>query len=495
MTYDSYGRYSQEEDEFEKPKRRFSAVSIIIASILILVSIAACILLKTTGLLPTGLFLIVVAAEVIVAGGLALMLFFSRPLVNKVRFWIATVLAVLMVISNGAIIKVSTDYLALTNNIQAPPVETVTYDIVALKTGPASLFELDGLTMAEVKTDGLAGAVHAEVDRRVSVTYVPTQHWTEMVAALKDGEVESMVVQDGFFQLLDEVEPEAFEKMVILASFEVENSLSIVSATPNLGLPNNSYIIYISGVDCFSGMVGKSGICASDVNMLMVVNPDKRKILLVDTQRDYQVQLPGRTTGLKEKLTHAGLYGVETSMAILENLYDINIDYYIRLNFTSMVKVVDALGGIEVESDYAFCHRGYCYTKGTNYLDGGAALVYSRERQSMSGGHLIRGQLQQRVIEGIIKKISEPSVLLRYQQVLSSVSSSLTTSIPQNMMSDQVSKQLSDPTKWEIESTHVYGNVILDYTYTFPDRLLYVMVPDMGSVSRASVMIHKALED
>ena len=165
----------------------------------------------------------------------------------------------------------------------------------------------------------------------------------------------------------------------------------------------------------------------SDVNILAVVNPAKNQILLVNTPRDYYVTLAGYDA--KDKLTHAGVYGVETSMATLGNLYGVPVEHYLRINFSSLVSTIDVLGGVDVVSDSAFSADGYSFDQGVNHVDGKAALVFSRERYSFEGGDRMRGQNQQRVIEAVIRKLTSPKSLANYQSTLATLESSLLTNM------------------------------------------------------------------
>ena len=468
-----------------KPVKTRSIATIIIASILSLSTIAAVTVFFLLGVLPPLFLWLVVGIEVIATAILVIVLLKSPPKTHKARFWIATVLSVILILVNISVVKFGTDYLRLGSFIQ-PRESTSLYDIVALKTGPSTVSELTGSLMAEVGSDPLVKDVRSEVDKRALVTFETKGTWPEAVAAVTNGEVTSMVIQDGFMQVLSEANPETYDSLVILDSFEVKHAIQPTAPTK---LPDNSFVVYISGIDSYGSIATRS---RSDVNILMAINPDTGKILLVNTPRDFYVNLRDYP-GLPDKLTHAGVYGIDISMGTLEDLYGISIDYYLRINFNSLIEVVDALGGVEVESEYDFSAGGYSFTVGTNYLSGEAALAFARERYSFDGGDRVRGQNQQRVIEGIIKKISSPSILLGYDKILSSVQYSMETSMPSEMMSKMVKKQLSAGTNWSTESVSVDGTGASEYTYTYPGQALYVMIPDQETVDAAKAKIAEVL--
>jgi len=185
-------------------------------------------------------------------------------------------------------------------------------------------------------------------------------------------------------------------------------NVSKTSTNTNIKKP---YTIYISGIDSYGEV---DTVSRSDVNILAVVNPKDNKVLLVNTPRDYYVQLHG-TTGVRDKLTHAGIYGIDMSKNTLQDLYGTKVDYTVRINFSSLLKLVDAAGGINVYSDYTFKAGGYSFVQGYNTLDSKQALVFARERYAFADGDRQRGKHQQRVIEALITKLSQPRVLLGYQ--------------------------------------------------------------------------------
>ena len=219
--------------------------------------------------------------------------------------------------------------------------------------------------------------------------------------------------------------------------------------------------------------------------------PDK--ILLSTTPRDYYVTIPGVSGEQRDKLTHAGIYGVDVSMATLENLYGIDISYYARVNFTSLIKIVDALGGVEVQSEYAFSAGGYSFQEGTNYLNGEQALAFSRERYSFSGGDNQRGKNQEAVLTGILQKAMSPAILTNASALITSVSDSVETNMTRQEMAKFINMQLSDGASWTIESTAAVGTGDNQACYSSGSQLLYVMWPDEASVSEISTKMQQVL--
>jgi LCP family protein required for cell wall assembly len=217
------------------------------------------------------------------------------------------------------------------------------------------------------------------------------------------------VLNSANLQLARDTDEHFDSTFTIIGTFTIRVPNS--TATPSQVNANQPFAVYISGIDTYGNI---STVSRSDVNILAIVDPAKRHLVLINTPRDYYVQLHG-TIGSKDKLTHAGIYGVDMSRQTLEDLYDIDIPYYIRVNFSSLMAIVDTIGGVSVYSDYAFGQ----FHVGRNELNGKQALQFSRERYSFTEGDRQRGRNQQRVIEAIVSKLSSPSVLVNYSSVLS----------------------------------------------------------------------------
>ena len=256
------------------------------------------------------------------------------------------------------------------------------------------------------------------------------------------------------------------------------------------------FVVYLSGVDNRGELTEKA---RSDVNILAVVNPTTKQAALINTPRDYYVDLAG--TDSKDKLTHAGLYGVETSMATLGNLYGVNVDHYIRINFAGFISIIDALGGVDVYSDQAFTSVGSpgyydptTFVEGWNHLDGKAALAFARERHAFASGDIQRGINQMKVIDAMLNKIKSPALLMGFSKIMDAASDCFVTSFSQDQISALVRMQLSDFAEWDIESYTVTGTSSSSTKcYSAKGQKLYVMKPDDSSVSKAREMLASVL--
>ena len=256
------------------------------------------------------------------------------------------------------------------------------------------------------------------------------------------------------------------------------------------------FVIYLSGVDTRGELTENA---RSDVNILAAVNPVTKRVALVNTPRDYYVDLAG--TDSKDKLTHAGLYGVETSMETLGNLYGVNVDHYIRINFAGFISIIDALGGVDVYSDQAFTSVGSpgyydptTFVEGWNHLDGKSALAFARERHAFASGDIQRGINQMKVIDAMLNKIKSPALLMGFSKIMDAASDCFVTSFSQDQISALVRMQLSDFAEWDIESYTVTGTSSSSTKcYSAKGQKLYVMKPDESSVAKAKEMIAAVL--
>lgn len=261
----------------------------------------------------------------------------------------------------------------------------------------------------------------------------------------------------------------------------------------NKDVTRESFVLYISGIDVEGSINQRS---RSDVNIVMAINPTTRKITLATVPRDAYVKFPGITGNSYDKLTHAAIFGKnDCSVSIKtleENVYKgVKIDYWVRVNFTSLEKIVDALGGIEAYSEYSytstFSGENVYFKKGMNKMDGWKALIFSRERKSNPGGEPQRGRNQLEVIKGIFNKATSPSILVNYNDVLNEVKDNILTNMPTEKLTDLVKMQLENGGAWEFETTSVEVEYVYDYCYSMTGYgKLCVGIMDENSLKEAT---------
>jgi len=485
-----------------------------IPHLIVIVALAVCVLgalffVYQLNVLPAKLFALAALGDILLVALISLSLLIATLPAKKIRFILLTLVAVVAMVANLVVAKAANDVTKTFGGIQAGPTSTVLYDIIGPASGPSDVAALSGGTMGELAIDPNAPAARMEVLKLTQVTFAPQADTATLVAALTDGTIGSAVLQDSFLQIYAENDPAFYATVKVLATFPLEVTEAppvdpggpggpAPEVTPGATAPPTTksnpagtFIVYVSGIDTAGPITTTS---RSDVNQLMVVNKNTGQVLLVNTPRDYYVQLHGKT-GLKDKLTHAGIYGIDVSMNTLADLYGgIHIDYYLRINFDSLVALVDALGGIDVVSDYAFTTiDGVPVAKGTNHMNGRQALSFARERHAVPGGDRGRGKDQQAVIQAIVKKATQPSVLTRYNAILAAVEGAMQTSMPVDTITGMAKDQLSKGTDWSISTYSVDGTDGNEYTYSYNSSKLYVMIPDQATVTTAEQKIAQTL--
>lgn len=333
------------------------------------------------------------------------------------------------------------------------------------------------------------------------------QSYMEAAYGLFDGRVDAMLLNEAYRAMLAEEFPRFNEETLVLDSYEYKRETSTAdhrgdSALQNLEVSKQPFIVYISGNDGY-GAISEAG--RSDVNILMAVNPTTRKILLTTTPRDYYVTLPF-APDYKDKLTHAGIYGIETSMSVLEELYDIQISYYARINFSGFQEVVDALGGVDVYSDYAFTANvdgeTTTFHEGVNYgVTGAEALRFVRERYAFVEGDFQRGRNQMHMINAVIDKATSPAIIVSYLDLMDSLASAVATNMPKEKMMDLVNFQLEDKPEWDMSSQAAEGwpdsaPCYSSWGYDDAGNLIErsVVIPNEESVAACREKIYALLE-
>lgn len=331
-----------------------------------------------------------------------------------------------------------------------------------------------------------------QLNKQLGTTFAYEEYdrLTELVNALLDGKIDAIILNQayldvlqemiGFEDIYDRIRETELKKVEVEIEQDKEDDTQAAKLVP--------FVMYISGIDTRGSISNRS---RSDVNILAAVNPNTRKIVLISTPRDYYVPL-SISNGVPDKLTHAGIYGVNVSMDTLGMLYGIDMNYYFRVNFSGFEKIIDALGGVTVNSNYNFRTGEYYYQKGENELNGKAALAFCRERYAFSAGDRQRGKHQMEVIRAVIDKAMSPALLQNYTKILEAVEGSFETSMPVELMAALVSHQLKNGGTWEVESYSVDGTGDRQLTYSMSQKL-YVMQPNMETVEKAKALIQGVL--
>ena len=335
-------------------------------------------------------------------------------------------------------------------------------------------------TIDKVNTDKMCDEINNVLETKIHKK--PYKDMVEMGQGLLNKEVDAIIYNQAFAGVIEEMIQDYSSKVKVIHQFGIETKIEEKEVDVAKG-----FNIYISGIDV-SGPISTTS--RSDVNIIMTVNPETKQILLTSTPRDYYVPIPEISGGARDKLTHAGIYGVDASIRTLEQLYGIDISYYAKVNFSSLINIVDVLGGVDVYSEYTFSTDGYDFYEGMNHMDGTMALAFARERYSFASGDNQRGKNQEAVIEGILNKAMSPAILSNASNVIASVSDSVETNMGSDKMKQLINMQLSDGASWEINSQSATGNGDYNSCYSSGSQQLYVMYPDEAVVNECAAWIN-----
>lgn len=423
---------------------------------------------------------------------------------GKVGTWrkiVSCILVLLIVCGCALVSKVASDAYKTVTNVTTPGITTSvrnTYVLVMNEDPAKSLADTKGYTFAAMENYDVEHTKQVveviETETAEAIKLLSYQQAAAMVDALYNKECNALIMSGASIALL--IEEEAYEdflnrvRILYTLPYELEKPEEPTKPEEPKKITEKPFIVYISGNDTRSS---KLTVSRSDVNILAVVHPVTKQVLLLNTPRDYYVPNPAGD-GALDKLTHCGLYGVDCSMEALENLYNTQIDYYGQINFTGFETFIDAVGGVTIYSDQSFKARNTYIQKGENYLTGSQALDLARERYHVSGGDNGRGKNQMKVIKAVIEKMSNSTTLIsNYSNILNSLEGMFTTNFQSKEISELVKMQLGDMATWNIQSFAVIGVGGSEKTYSAPGANAYVMWPNEDVVKYAGELIQKVL--
>ena len=329
-------------------------------------------------------------------------------------------------------------------------------------------------------------------DKKVDVKADDVASYQEAYDNLKSGKSKAMVLSGSYASLLESVDSNYASNLKTIYTYKIKKKNSNSAKQ----VDSKVFNIYISGIDTYGSI---STVSRSDVNIIMTVNMNTHKILLTTTPRDAYVKIPGGGADQYDKLTHAGIYGVETSEQTLENLYGIKIDYYARINFTSFLKLIDQLGGVTVHNDQAFTslHGKFDFPVGDIQMNSEQALGFVRERYSLDGGDNDRGKNQEKVISAIVNKLASLKSVSNFTSIVNNLQDSVQTNMSLDTINALANTQLDSGSKFTVTSQAVTGTGSTGQltSYAMPNSSLYMMKLDDSSVASASQAIKNLMEE
>lgn len=487
-----------ETKENKKTSRIIQGIDIFCIVVQVIVAIVLGVKLISMGILPTAYVVIYLVVIALLNVGVA---FASR------RKTTGIILAILSVLLTAVLIYAYLAVSKVDNTLQKvshdTKTETVQMSVLVLKDDTAqTLSDLSKENIGYVKEDEYAQDVKAEIDKAVSedVFYNQYDDATLLADGLLLGKERAIIMNHAYIDMVAEQDDYAdfANKVKELYTLDVEVKVPDNTGSQDdqkvyeLSSDEDTFVMYISGIDTFGSVNVKS---RSDVNILALVNTKTGHVQLINTPRDYFVSLVDKG-GAMDKLTHAGLYGVDCSKAAIENLYGVKIDYYLRMNFSGFEGIIDTLGGIDVYSENDFTVEPIKhYTVGYNHLSGIEALAFARERHSFAAGDVQRGKNQMEVVKAMINKMASSDMLANYSQVMDELSDCFQTDMPADVIYDLVRYQLTSGTKWKIDSYTVAGKGASKKTYSMPRTTCYVMIPNDSDVAQAKQLIESILAE
>ena len=329
-------------------------------------------------------------------------------------------------------------------------------------------------------------------DKKVDLKVDDVASYQEAYDNLKSGKSKAMVLSGSYASLLESVDSNYASNLKTIYTYKIKKKNSNSAKQ----VDSKVFNIYISGIDTYGSI---STVSRSDVNIIMTVNMNTHKILLTTTPRDAYVKIPGGGADQYDKLTHAGIYGVETSEKTLENLYGIKIDYYARINFTSFLKLIDQLGGVTVHNDQAFTslHGKFDFPVGDIQMNSEQALGFVRERYSLDGGDNDRGKNQEKVISAIVNKLASLKSVSNFTSIVNNLQDSVQTNMSLDTINALANTQLDSGSKFTVTSQAVTGTGSTGQltSYAMPNSSLYMMKLDNSSVASASQAIKNLMEE
>lgn len=373
--------------------------------------------------------------------------------------------------------------------------ELVNYNVLVLKDSSyKDILDLTDKKIGFLSTDNNLSESMKKLSKKINYEDNKYDEIGTLLGELYNKELNAISINEAYISLLEESNNEFVKNYKIIYKYSIR--VDVKDKVNKIDFTKDPFVIYISGTDS-RGTV--SDVSRSDVNIIAVVNPKEHKVLLVTTPRDYYVQLHG-TTGIKDKLTHAGVYGIEMSKNTMEDLLDVNIDNVVKVSFKTVVNLVDTIDGIDINSDTDFtatseltkekCH----YVLGNNHLNGDCALRYARERKTYNTGDRHRGQNQQQVITAIVEKMTNPKYMIRYNEILKNIDGTIETDITYDQITELAKYELTNLSSWKVESISLDGEGAMLPTYSMGyDLPLYVMIPNEETVNNAKNKINEYL--
>lgn len=469
-------------------KNKKNILGISLGILLLISSISLLSLIKILNILKDSYFIIISFIFLIFVLLIAVILFYNpkkkqKKIFKKIYHIVRTIsftLAIIFVIVEIFGIYYLNKTMNFLDNISFIKEEITNYYIIVLKD---SRYQ-DTSDLYETKVAYHTNTSEEILDSlKLDLDYSTTSSIDELVNILYQKEVSAILVGDIIKNKIDEDYVNFNDETRIIKTISITNKIENI--TKNVSMKNTPFNVLISGIDSYGNI---NDVSRNDVNIVATVNPNSNKILLTSIPRDYYVKLHNKE-GLNDKLTHASYYGTDVVVKTIEDILDIDINYYIKVNFSTVIDLINELGGITIYADQSLNKNGCKFIKGYNDVNGKCALVFSRERKSYSDGDKHRGRNQQEVIKGIFNKISSGSIIYEYNNILNVLDGKFATDMNMDEVLDFIKYELEDLPNYDINTSQLDGYGSMGETYSYPGQNLWIMIPYPESIKKSHDLI------
>lgn len=469
-------------------ERKISILGIILGILLLLMTLSLIIIINILDIIPSNYYipLIIVLIVISIILNFFLIYKFKNKFLKVIKIFL-TIISIIVILVYSTFIYYLNKTMNLFENISIIKEEVSYYYIVVLDTSiyqePSDLYEKK-LAYYETTDKEVIDSL------KLSLEYTTTKDIAKLKDSLYNQEVDAILISDIIKNKYEEDDESYSNNTRIIKTIEIKKSIEDI--TKRVSIKNTPFNVLISGIDAYGDINQTS---RNDVNIVATINPNTNEILLTSIPRDYYVQLHG-TTGYKDKLTHASYYGINMAVETIEDILDTDINYYVKVNFTTVVDLVNEIGGIDVYADQDV-NIGTCKIKeGYNNLDGKCALAFSRERHSYADGDRHRGRNQQQVIIAVFNKLTSGTTLLtEYTNILSVLDGKFATNMDTKEITDYIKYELNDLKNYTIKTTQLDGYGSMGETYSYPGQDLWIMIPYEETIDNAKNLINKVLNN
>ena len=466
----------------KQKKKKNKLIYKIIVSILFIASILFVIGLMCLNVLSIKWFMLVLGVLLII--DFLLWLFIIKSKKKKTSSFIAILFTLILSLGSFYIFKTNGLLTDVVSNYK-----TYNYSVLVLNDiGYTKIKELDNKVMGYLDNDAKEEKQSLEhIKNKITPDLKDYEDIEQMGNDLLTQNVDSILIEDSYLSMLKEENSKYETDCKVIYTFKVR--VKIENLSKDVDVTKKAFSIYVSGIDTYGTV---DSVSRSDVNLIVTVNPKTKQILMTSIPRDCEIEL--HKNGKMDKLTHTGIYGVEETISTIEDFLDLDVNYYARTNFSGITNIIDALGGVTVDSDYEFTtrHGNYHIVKGENELDGDKGLCFVRERYNLPSGDYDRGRNQQKLLKAMLNKAMSPKIITNFQRILTAIEGCFETNMSSDEIKSLINMQLDDNAEWDVFNVQLDGKgYMTDQTYSMHGTSIYVMKPYASYVKKITKLIDR----